>query len=82
MKSKCENNILVTSSFGYVASDLIPRLKESEQVWGLDILPSLNTDLMVEIGDENNGMLFENQKLDEAIIVHLAAARFDFDVCF
>lgn len=78
MKGKYTNNILVTGSSGYVASDLIPRLKEGQNVWGLDLLPSLNTDFKADIGDKQNLSFLEKLELDQLIVVNLAAARFDF----
>jgi len=78
LKKIYNNNILVTGSSGYVASDLIPRLKEGQNVWGLDLLPSLNTDFKADIGDKQNLSCLEALELGQLIVVNLAAARFDF----
>ena len=78
MKKIYNNNILVTGSSGYVASDLIPRLKEGQNVWGLDLLTSLNTDFKADIGDKQNLSCLEALELGQLIVVNLAAARFDF----
>ena len=78
MKRKYTKNILVTGSSGYVASDLIPRLKEGQNVWGLDLIPSLNTDFEADIGDKQNLLFLERLELGQLIVVNLAAARFDF----
>tara|TARA_B100001063_G_C16702930_1_gene523590 strand:+ start:330 stop:1274 length:945 start_codon:yes stop_codon:yes gene_type:complete len=72
------NTILVTGSSGYVASDLIPRLKESQNVYGLDLLPAFNTDFIADIGDKKTLSLLETLNLDQVIIINLAAARLDF----
>ena len=78
MKRKYTNTILVTGSSGYVASDLIPRLKESQNVYGLDLLPAFNTDFIADIGDKKILSLLETLNLNQLIIINLAAARLDF----
>jgi nucleoside-diphosphate-sugar epimerase len=78
LKRKHTNNILVTGSSGYVASDLIPRLKEGQNVWGLDLLPSFNTDFNTDIGDKRNLSFLKKLELEKLIVINLAAARFDF----
>ena len=54
MKSKKNNNFIITGSSGYVASELVPRLKKFGSVFGFDLLPSSNTDFVGDIGDEKN----------------------------
>ena len=70
--------VLITGSSGYVASDLIPRLKKETNVFGVDQYFSNYSDL--EAGIESNEFKNCMNQFDEEeiIIVNLAAARFDF----
>lgn len=69
---------LVTGSSGYVSSDLIPRLKKEGQVLGVDVLPSVNTNINAGIETTEFKMVLEELSSDNINIVNLAAARFDF----
>ena len=70
--------VLVTGSSGYVASDLIPRLKNKARVSGIDPSPSEYTDIHVSIADRKLNSNLTNISGEEIYIVNLAAARFDF----
>lgn len=73
-----KNTIIVTGSSGYVASDLIPRLKKSHDVLGVDFSPSDNTDILTNIGSQEFRELINNIICEQAMVINLAAARFDF----
>ena len=51
MNKACERVVVVTGSSGYVASDLVPRLRRNHKVVGLDLSPSSNTDFVFDIAD-------------------------------
>lgn len=72
------NPIVVTGSSGYVASDLIPRLKQSHEVFGVDLCSSENTDILANIGSQEFSEFIDNLFHEKAIVINLAAARFDF----
>ena len=73
-----ENTIIVTGSSGYVASDLIPRLRKSHDVLGVDLCPSDNTDILTNIGSQEFRELINNHVSEQTVVINLAAARFDF----
>ena len=73
--------ILVTGSSGYVAADLIPRLKTIAEVIGVDLVPSIHTDFVVDIASKEFEDIANSLLDDEIYIVNLAAARFDFGAC-
>jgi nucleoside-diphosphate-sugar epimerase len=70
--------ILVTGSSGYVASELIPLLKKKHEVFGLDRKASLNTERVLDIGQDAFAGDLSRFGGDDLIVIHLAAARFDF----
>lgn len=72
------SRVIITGSSGYVASDLIPKLKKKIKIVGVDQLPSKFTDLLTNIGSEDLSNQLEKFVDEEIIIVNLAAARFDF----
>lgn len=80
MNEAFDSTILVTGSSGYVASDLIVRLKRSHTVLGLDLLPSSNTDLVFDIADTEALICLRKKNLRRLTVINLAAARFDFGV--
>ena len=72
------HTVMVTGSSGYVASGLIPLLSENFSVFGVDSLPSLLTNTVIDISSiDFQGVA--NAIPDEGFsVVNLAAARFDF----
>lgn len=70
--------VLVLGSSGYVASDLIPLLKEEASVFGVDKLSSKFTDLNACIESYEFKQYINKFSDEEIVIVNLAAARFDF----
>ena len=78
MSDNQSSAILITGSSGYVASDLIPRIKENWTVKGLDLRPSKNTDFIGDIAGKKTQLFLKNFDCDQLIVVNLAAARFDF----
>lgn len=78
MNKACESVVLVTGSSGYVASDLVPRLRRNHKVVGLDLSPSSNTDFVFDIADRETFLSLKKQKLSRLTVINLAAARFDF----
>lgn len=70
--------VLVTGSSGYVASDLVPRLKEEINVFGVDQNFSNYSDLEASIESFEFKKCMDQFDEEEIIIVNLAAARFDF----
>jgi dTDP-4-dehydrorhamnose reductase len=70
--------VLVTGSSGYVASDLVPRLKDEINVFGVDQHFSNYSDLEASIESfEFKNCMYQFDE-EEIIVVNLAAARFDF----
>ncbi|MDC3343065.1 NAD-dependent epimerase/dehydratase family protein [Pseudomonadales bacterium] len=70
--------VLVSGSSGYVASDLIPRLKEKMQILGVDYVPSEHTDICTGIESDEFKQALTKIIDGEINIINLAAARFDF----
>lgn len=70
--------IVITGSSGYVASNLIPQLKESHEVFGVDLCSSENTDIIADIGSKEFSEFIDNLFHKKATVINLAAARFDF----
>lgn len=70
--------IVVTGSSGYVASDLIPRLKKSHEVFGVDLCSSENTAVLANIGSQEFSEFIDNLCHVKATVINLAAARFDY----
>jgi len=70
--------VLITGSSGYVASDLVPRLKKEANVFGVDKLFSKHTDLEVGIESCKFKNCTDQFGDEEVIVINLAAARFDF----
>lgn len=69
---------LITGSSGFVASDLILRFKEKNQIFGIDVLPSRFTDLNFGIESAEFKLALEELSCEEVNVINLAAARFDF----
>lgn len=74
----CETNILITGSSGFVGAYLCQILKEKFQVYGLDKIEGENTSHPFDIGD--NGIIKAFDPKLEYIIIHCAAARFDYGI--
>lgn len=72
------SDIIVTGSSGYVASDLIPRLKKSHEVFGIDIYPSEYTTILTNINSQEFSEFINNQSQNNYTLINLAAARLDF----
>jgi len=73
----CKENVVVLGSSGLVASELVPRLNDCANVYGVDRIPSLHTKLVSSISDFClNG--FDLVAGGRFSVVHLAAARFDY----
>ena len=72
--------VLVTGSSGYVASDLVPRLKDEINVFCVDQHFSNYSDLEARIESSEFKNCMDQFIEEEIIIVNLAAARFDFGV--
>lgn len=70
--------VLITGAAGYVASELIPTVKKSYSVVGIDRRPSERTDKLFDIGMPYFSEALPDFRDRDLIIVHLAAARFDF----
>ncbi len=70
--------ILITGSSGYVASNLIPKMKSISQVRGIDFTPSKYTDILAGIETVELKNALKELACEEVSIINLAAARFDF----
>lgn len=70
--------ILVTGSSGYVASELVPFLKETNEVIGVDRIPSEQTNWVTDIASIDFCNKLTDLSSSTVLIVNLAAARFDF----
>tara|TARA_X000000950_G_C13921256_1_gene663573 strand:+ start:19640 stop:20596 length:957 start_codon:yes stop_codon:yes gene_type:complete len=70
--------IIVTGCSGYVASDLIPKLKKFHEVFGIDIIKGPFTNLVGDISSIASNASLKHFNNDSLIIINLAAARFDF----
>lgn len=70
--------ILVTGSSGFVASALVPWLKKTNKVMGIDLKPSDLTDWVMDISSKDVSVELAKFSDQEISIVNLAAARFDF----
>lgn len=70
--------ILVTGSSGYVASDLISRLCNVAEVYGVDLSPSEYTDIQRNISDPQLSNDLKEISGEGIYVINLAAARFDF----
>jgi nucleoside-diphosphate-sugar epimerase len=70
--------ILVTGSNGYVGLTLIPLLKKSHKVMGVDLSSGGCTDWVNDIGSTSLHSKLKGLKGSEISVVNLAAARFDF----
>lgn len=73
-----KNTILVTGSSGYVASELIPLLSNSFQIFSIDKYPSSLTNTVTDISSNDFKKLVNEMPSDGISIINLAAARFDF----
>ena len=73
-----KNTILVTGSSGYVASELIPLLSNSFQIFSIDKYPSSLTNTVSDISSNDFKKLVNKMPSDGISIINLAAARFDF----
>jgi nucleoside-diphosphate-sugar epimerase len=72
------STIIVTGSSGYVASDLIPRLKKSHEVFGVDVYPSEHTAILANINSRKFSEFIDNLSHNNFTLINLAAARLDF----
>lgn len=70
--------IIVTGSSGYVAENLIPKLREKYRVIGVDLRPSPYTDVVSDVGGSRFIKLLRSLVREKLTIINLAAARFDF----
>jgi len=70
--------IFVTGSSGYVGSALVPLIRKTDELIGIDLIPSDQTDWVMDIA--SSGFRNEVSTFSESAIsiVNLAAARFDF----
>ena len=72
--------IIVTGSSGYVASDLIPRLKRNHEVFGVDVYPSEHTSILADINSRNVSESIDNLSHNKFTLINLASTRLDFGV--
>ena len=70
--------IIVTGSSGYVGTSLVPYLRKFYNVITLDLLMHPNTDHCMDIANPDISTILTSDY--EYIIIHLAAARFDFGI--
>lgn len=70
--------IFVTGSSGFVASALVPWLRKTDKVIGIDLKPSDLTDWVMDISSIDFSVELAKFSDQEISIVNLAAARFDF----
>ncbi|MDB2549251.1 NAD-dependent epimerase/dehydratase family protein [Porticoccaceae bacterium] len=70
--------VLITGSSGYVASDLVPRLKRETNVFGVDQYFSDYSDLEASIESYEFKSCIDQFDQEEIVVVNLAAVRFDF----
>ena len=70
--------VLVTGSSGYVASVLVPLLKETNEVIGVDLRSSELTNWVIDIASSDFRIKLTGLSNSAVSIVNLAAARFDF----
>jgi len=70
--------VIVTGSSGYVASNLVPRLRAKANTCGVDIFFSEHTDIQVSIESTEFRDCLGRFNDKEIVIINLAAARFDF----
>ena len=70
--------VLITGSSGYVAADLVPRLKKEINIIGVDQHHSNYCDLEAGIESYEFKNYLDQFDGEEIIVVNLAAARFDF----
>lgn len=70
--------ILVTGSSGFVASALVPWIRKTNKVIGIDLRPSDLTDWVMDISSTDFSVELAKFSDQEISIVNLAAARFDF----
>ena len=75
---KVKRNILLTGSSGLVAQKLLPLLNQHYNVYTIDRIPNKSTDIVSCITNEN--ILNKIPRDKDFIIVHLAAARFDYGI--
>lgn len=75
-------HILITGSSGYVASEVISKLLKQGDIFPVDRLPSPVTSIVMDIGSEEFTRFCSDSigSKKELVILHLAAARFDFGV--
>lgn len=71
------NNILITGSSGFVGKSLVPKLRTSNKIIGIDKVASDSTDLISDIAEINLNHVFINEQFS---IIHLAAAKDDFKI--
>jgi len=71
-------NVLVTGSSGYVASNLVPYLKQNATIFGVDQSLSKHSDLQGSIESSKFKDFMGQFRGEEIVIINLAAARFDF----
>jgi nucleoside-diphosphate-sugar epimerase len=70
------SRVLITGSSGYVASFMVPLLKQRFKVTATDRIHGKHTDIISDIAADN---LCERLNPDEDyIVIHCAAARFDY----
>ncbi len=72
------DRVIITGSSGYVASDLVPRLKKEIKVFGVDKSFSKHSDLEADIKSIEFKNHMDQFNDEEIVVVNLAAARFDF----
>mgnify|MGYP001319608277 FL=1 len=70
--------IFVTGSSGFVASAVVPWLRKTDKVIGIDLKPSDLTDWVMDISSTDFSVELAKFSDKDISIVNLAAARFDF----
>ena len=74
-----ENMILVTGSSGFVASSVVPLIKETgREVVGVDLVPGKHTNFQLDISGNDFREKVKYSLNEPITIINLAAARFDF----
>ena len=71
-----KSTLVVTGSSGFVASDILPRLKDDFTIIGIDRKPGTFTSVEADISKLELGT--DIHPMEGFYVLHLAAARFDY----
>ena len=70
--------VIVSGSSGFVGTSLVPYFRKFYKVITFDLLKHPNTDYIIDISNPNISLLLSSDH--KYIVIHLAAARFDFGI--